>query len=236
MSTSDSGLGEKLEFKRARFLDQIIAVNPKRKRIVMKNLSKDEKSHLTLTVLDNGEVDMHTKNEATKQYESISIPLFQRFLTVAFKDFGNFFEPFDILSGRFSKVPAILIKPPMFEVAMKKKDLIMTVKEANVLLGRVSMISERDIVMGIVDDWKVGEYYLIFHREGHSYRIPLLKYMKHVIKCLKDSPEFTDNEQSLMNFDDIDEFGIFASIKRNIKRMLFLVQPFYYKIVSKIAF
>lgn len=231
MSIQDIQIPEDVKFKKARFLDQIIAFNPNRKRLVLKNLAKDERSHMTFTVLENGEVDMHIKNEVTEEYQSISVPLFMKFLTVAFRDFGNFIEPFDTLRGRFSKLPAILIKPPLFAVEIIKKELLMNVKEAHIFIGNVSEITDPNLVMGYVEDWKAGEVYMLFYRNGQAYRMPILSFASHVIKCLRESVEFSESEKTLMKFDDVAESELSARIVRNVKRMFHFIQPLYYRIL-----
>lgn len=237
MSIQDIQIPEDAKFKRARFQNYIIAVGGKNgecDKVVMKNLAEDEHSHMTLKVLPNGGIDLHLKNELTSKYEPLDWQLVLKYMGVAFRDFWNFIEQFDPSYGRFARLPAILIRPPMFEAVMKGRELIMNLKEVHVLLGSVSLITEPDIIIGFVDDWKAGEQYMIFRKEGHSYRMPMLAFAKHAIKCLKEAVEFTNSEKALMRLDQYDQLeSIPSKLVRNVKRIFYFVQPLYYRIMYR---
>jgi hypothetical protein len=225
-----------VKFKRARFLDKIIAVGGKKgkfDKIIVKNLAEDEHSHMTLKFLPNGNVDFHVKNELTNTYESINWQLVAKFLSIAGRDVGQFLGQFNPVEGRFAKLPAILIKAPLFKATLAKDELLMTVNTEWIILGNVYMIHGSDFVIGFVDDWKTGEQYIISHKDDHYYRFPIMAFARHVLTCLEESTIFTDKERALMKVDDIAEFKISTRIVRNMRRIFYFVQPLYYRIMCR---
>lgn len=233
MSVQDIQIPENAKFKRARFLDQIIAIggkNGKIDKIIVKNLTKDRHSHMTLEILPSGNVDFHVKNELTNAYESINWQLVAKFLSIAGKDCGQFIEQFNPVEGRFAKLPATLMPPQLFKTTFVKDELIMSVNTEQIILGSVGMIHGSDFAMGFVDDWKTGEQYAIFHKSDYYYRFPIMTFTKHMLKCLKESIIFTDAEKVLMKLDDAAKVEISAKIVRYAKRIFYFVQPLYYRI------
>jgi len=238
MSAQDAEIVEKLKFREARlFQDQIIAVranNPNYTRLVMKNLAKDENVHMTFTIPTNGDPDLHITNETTKEHQPISIPLFLRFLSITFRDFGHFIQSFDNSERRFCKLPAVLMRAPLFEIVVNGRKLFMNVKESMVVLGNVSMIQRTDFIMGFVDDWKTGEQYMLFNRDNHLYRIPILALVKHMVKCLKESTEMTVAEKNVMKLGECEVEKFSSCLAKHVKRIFYFIQPLYYRLLIRL--